>query len=110
VVIIVVLVMGVVVVVPMVIILVVVSVPVALISVVIVPVVGMPGVPESGVITPVPCRMPDYISGMKDEPYYRPGSNVIIGGCDDGHIGPVAHVSGIGRLGVIRFNDIIPSV
>ena len=107
-----VIVMCVVVVAGVVIIPVVVWIPVIMISVIVVPVVGLPGIPVNGVIAPVPCRAPDHIGGMINESYHRPGGNVIIGGCDDGHIGPVdrAIVSRIGCLSIIRFNNVVPSV
>jgi len=110
VVVIMVMVMCVVVVVPMVIMLVVMRVPVGMISVIIVPVIRVPGIPVIRVVTPIPCRAPEYISGMEDELHHRPGGDVIVRGCDNRPIIPGAQVSRIGCFGVIRFNDIIPSV
>lgn len=46
--------------------------PVVMITVVVVPVVGTPGVPVAGIITPVPGGTPDYVVGHVNEPYYRP--------------------------------------
>jgi hypothetical protein len=110
VVVIMVMVMAVVMVMPMVIMMVVMRVPVAMISVIVVPVIRLPGIPVYRVVTPVPCRAPEYISGMEDKTHHRPGGNVIIRGRDNRPVIPASHVSGIGCFGVIRFNNIIPSV
>lgn len=99
----------VIVVVYMVIVVIVVRIPMVVISVVVMPVPGAPGIPVPGIVTPVPAGTPYNIIREENKPYHWPVSHIIIGGGDH-HIGTVSHVPWIGRIGIGRFNDIIPSV
>jgi hypothetical protein len=83
------------------------------ISVVVVPVVRSPGAPVVRVEIPVPVRAPDNVGRPVDEPYQRPGCDLIVGGGHHCVVCPViciAPVSGIGCLGVDRLYNIIPAV
>jgi hypothetical protein len=86
--------------------------PVGVVSVVVVPVVGSPWVPPHRADVPVPCRTPDYISGMVNVPYNRPGMDLNMNrsvGCDRSF-----YSANIGRVwsflrisGIIGFNDVV---
>jgi hypothetical protein len=86
--------------------------PMIMVPVVIMPVVGPPGSPVAGIISPVPGRPPDRISGMKDKPDQWPGCNIIIGCGHHIYIVPVyfASISRIACFGIDRLNNIIGSV
>ena len=84
-----------------------------MISVVVVPVVRSPGVPVCGVVAPVPVRAPYNVCGSVDESNQRPCANFDIRGCYHCIVSPVpdvAIVPGIGCLGIVRLDDVIPSI
>jgi hypothetical protein len=93
---------------------------VVMVTIIIMPVVRTPGTPPVRVVTPVPGRTPDHISGQKDEPHQRPGSYLI--SCHPVyHHGLSFHITGvtnITRIGcfiisvgiIIGFNDIVLTI
>jgi len=84
-----------------------------MISVVVVPVVRSPGVPVCWVVAPVPVRAPYNVGGSVDESYQRPCANFDVScgyHCIVSPVFAVAIVSGIGCLGVVRLDNVIPPV
>jgi hypothetical protein len=83
------------------------------VTVVGVPVEGSPGPVVDRVVTPVPVGAPADIVGCIDEPDHRPGSNFIVCGSYHGHVVSVdciALITGIGRLCIYGFHNVVPSV
>ncbi len=87
-------------------------IPVRMVSVVIVIVVRAPGVPVTGIITPMPGGPPYYISWTVHKPDYRPCCDIIIAGANNIYIAPalIPGISRIGCFGIDGFNNIIASV
>ena len=99
--------------VPVTVVSVVVRIPVVVITVVMVPVEWSPGMPVNRVVTPVPVGAPDYVVRTVDEPDYRPGCYLVVGGCNNSHIVPLdgaARITRVGRFRIVWFYDVIFAV
>jgi len=99
--------------VPVTVVSIVVRIPVVVVTVVVVPEERLPGTPVDRVVTPVPTGAPYDVAWTVDKPDDRPGCYLIVGGGDNGHILPLdgpSFVTGIRRLSIVWFNNVIPSV